>query len=67
MGGEIKSGNPYFSFWLDDQLSKGHSVFMSTFRNQRLSMEECFTIDALEVWSLIDPPPLEEVCDLLID
>ena len=61
MGGEINSGQPYFALWLDDQLAGGHSMFMSTFRNARLSAEERFTVDALEVWSLVDPPSPEEV------
>nr|XP_056718839.1 MTOR-associated protein MEAK7 [Euleptes europaea] len=55
MGGQ----HDYFGLWIDSNYGKGHSKAKprcTTYNSPQLSAQEDFTLDALEVWAVGDPP-----------
>ncbi|XP_048828320.1 MTOR-associated protein MEAK7 isoform X2 [Brienomyrus brachyistius] len=55
MGGQ----HDYFGLWLDSDYGKGHSRARprcTTYGSPQLSGQENFTLDALEVWGVGEPP-----------
>ncbi|XP_054856213.1 MTOR-associated protein MEAK7 [Eublepharis macularius] len=55
MGGQ----HDYFGLWIDSDYGKGHSRAKprcTTYNSPQLSAQENFSLDALEVWAVGDPP-----------
>ena len=60
MGGQ----HGYFGLWLDSEFGRGHSRARpkcTTYGSPQLSAEEDFSLDALEVWAVSEPPEQEQV------
>lgn len=57
MGGQFD----YFGFWLDHSFGTGHCKGepSTTYGNPRLSAQESFSINELEVWGVGVPPETE--------
>ncbi|XP_061449724.1 MTOR-associated protein MEAK7 [Rhineura floridana] len=55
MGGQ----HEYFGLWVDSNYGKGHSKAKprcTTYNSPQLSAQENFTLDAIEVWAVGEPP-----------
>lgn len=54
----------YFGLWLDSDFGRGHSRARpkcTTYGSPRLSAEEDFSLDSVEVWAVGKPPEPEDV------
>ncbi|XP_076126155.1 MTOR-associated protein MEAK7 isoform X1 [Alosa pseudoharengus] len=59
MGGQ----HGYFGLWLDSDFGRGHSRARpkcTTYGSPQLSAEEDFSVDALELWAVSEPPEQEQ-------
>lgn len=60
MGGQ----HGYFGLWLDSDFGRGHSRARpkcTTYGSPQLSAEEDFSLEAVEVWAVSEPPEQEQV------